>query len=231
MIQINKAILIKIVLPIIAVLFAAQALAPAPAEAAFRFGLGNSAAKRAEAVMDEAIPASPVLILPVSPLQATTSGQVIWPFGVQGGGHPQGHPGIDFQTVIGASVFASATAKVYKIEDDFTDGVLQKLIMLETANYQIVYVGSLINISVAAGDLVVKGQKIADLGQFGLVSQPYGFVHWGVNARSLQTAVCPYNLMSSESQRQLESLFARSTYFGQAQFPLICNPCPAGGCR
>ncbi len=221
----------KTVFSVLAVLFAGQALVPAPADAAFRFGLGNSAAKRAADVMDEAIPSNPILILPISPLQATTSGQVIWPFGVQGGAHPQGHPGIDFQTVIGASVFASATAKVYKIEDDFTDGVLQKLIMLETSNYQIVYVGSLINISVAAGDLVVKGQKIADLGQFGRTSLPYGFVHWGVNAKSLQTAVCPYNLLSSDAQRQLDSLFALATYSGQAQFPLICNPCPAGGCR
>lgn len=204
---------------------------PWPARAAFHFGLGNSAAKRAEKVMEEAVPAFPVMTLPILPLQSVTTGQVIWPFGVQAGGHPNGHPGIDFQTVIGGSVLASATAKVYKIEDDRMDGVLQKLVMLETSGYQIVYVGSLINISVAPGDLVMKGQKIAELGQFGLTSQPYGFLHWGVNSRAQQTAICPYDILNRQSQIELEKLFALSTYFGQDRFPLICNPCPAGGCR
>ncbi len=202
-----------------------------PANAAFRFGLGNSAARRAAEVMDDAIPATPVLILPIPHLQSVTSGQVIWPFGVQGGGHPNGHPGFDFQTVVGAPVFASANAKIYKIEDDFTDGAAQKLVMLETSGYQIVYVGSLINITVAQGDIVIKGQKIADLGKSALTTLNNGFLHWGVNSKERQTAVCPYDLMSAEAQRQLDGLFALTTYSEQTRFPLICNPCPAGGCR
>ncbi len=203
-----------------------------PAEAAFRFGLANSAAKRAASVMDEAIPATPVMILPISALESVTTGQVIWPFGVQGGGHPMGHPGFDFQTVVGGSVYASATMRVTKIENDFTDGALQKLIMFETASYQIVYVGSMINITVGPGDVVTKGQKFATLGQFALVAQSYGFLHWGVNTKGgNQGAVCPYDLLGTEAQRQLDALFRLSTYSGQDRFPLICNPCPAGGCR
>lgn len=212
---------------ILAVLLAAQS----PAVAAFRVGLGSSAAKRAAKVMDDAIPATPVMILPIQPLQSVTTGQVIWPFGVQGGGHPNGHPGFDFQTVVGASLLATASARVYKIEDDFTDGVHQKLIMLETSAYQFVYVGSLINLAVSPGDIVRKGQKIAELGQSSLSYNPVGNLHWGVNSRSRQAAVCPYDFLSPEAQSQINGLFALSTYTGQAQYPLLCNPCPPGGCR
>ncbi len=220
----------KKILLILAVSVAAQA----SAEAAFRFGIGKGAAERAAKVMDEAVPAYPVMILPISPLESMTTGQVIWPFGVQGGGHPNGHPGIDFQTVIGASVFAAATARLARIEDDFTDGAAQKLLMFETPGYQIVYIGSMVNITVAPGDFVNRGQKIAELSRFGAGAATYGFLHWGINPRSSDqfgTNFCPYDALSSEGQRQLEALFARSTYFLQDRFPLICNPCPSGGCR
>ena len=211
---------------LLAILFAAQA----PARAAFRFGLGNAAAKRAAKVMDDAIPKIPVMILPIRPLDSATTGQVIWPYGVQGGGHPNGHPGIDFQTVEGASIFAAATARVYKIEDDFTDGSANKLVMLETGSYQIVYTGNLMNLTIAAGDIVVKGQKFADLGRFSPRTSSC-FMHFGMNSNSQQAAVCPYGFFTPEAQRQLDALFALTTYTEQSQFPLICNPCPTGGCR
>ncbi len=214
------------ILLILAVSLALQA----PASAAFRFGLGKSAAARASNVMEEAIPAFPVMILPISPLESVTTGQVIWPYGVQGGGHPNGHPGLDFQTVLGASIYATATAKVLRIENDFTDGFSNKLLMLETRGYQIVYTGNLLNMTIAPGDIVRKGQKIAELGQFS-PTQPYCFLHWGINVNSQQSNVCPYDTLNPESKRQLDALFALTTYSEQSRFPLLCNPCPPGGCR
>ena len=205
--------------------------AQASAQGAFRFGLANSAAKRAAQVADDSLPATPSMCLPILQLESITTGQVIWPFGVQGGGHPMGHPGIDFQTVLNGSVFASATAKVSRIEDSYTDGTPQKYIQLETPGYQLAYVGTLINITVVPGSFVSKGQKIAELGPFSGWGNRNGFLHWGMYARSNQMAICPYDFLDPTAQGQLSALFAFTTYAEQSQFPLLCNPCPAGGCR
>ena len=202
-------------------------------QAAFRFGLANSAAKRGANVVDQVLPLSIVLILPVLPSQVATQGQVIWPFGVQAGGHPNGHPGIDFQTVIGAAVLASANGKVREVSDRSVDSPeKEKVIIIDHARNQGAYVGSLINITVSVGDFVVQGQKLADLGAFqgGL---PYGFLHWGLSTfmTDQPAAICPYNFLTAEGKADLDQMFARSTYVERSQFPLICNPCPAGGCR
>ena len=201
-------------------------------DAAFRFGLANSAAKRATKIVDEKLPTNPILILPVAVAQMTTSGQVIWPFGIRAGGHPEGHPGIDFQTILGASVFASAAGKVREVSDrSGTSLEAEKVIIIDHALYQGAYVGSLINISVAVGDFVVQGQKLGDLGPFALGPGTYGFLHWGYTPFSTQSPVCPYNFLTAQGKKDLEQLFALSTYDGQNQFPLLCNPCPVSGCR
>lgn len=102
-------------------IFIASLASQAPASAAFRFGLGDSAAKRAAKVMEEAIPAFPVMVLPILPLQSVTTGQVIWPFGVQGGGHPNGHPGFDLFKE--GKAMSMLTKKIRSIKKVFSDGI------------------------------------------------------------------------------------------------------------
>lgn len=86
-----------------AVLLGLLTLAPASAlHAEFRLGLAKSVAKRGAKISEEVFPDRPApMILPV-PAAMVTHGEIIWPFGVRGGGHPQGHPGFDFNTDVGA---------------------------------------------------------------------------------------------------------------------------------
>ena len=200
-------------------------------QAAFRFGLANNAAKRGAGVAEQALPINIVLILPISASQINS---MLWPFGVQGGGHPNGHPGIDLGAVLGASVFASANGKVREVSDRSLDSPeMEKVIIIDHARYQSAYVGSLTRITVQAGDFVVQGQKLGELEGFQGGKQSYGFLHWGLSTflTSDPASVCPYNFTAADGKTVLEQLFSRSTYSERSQFPLLCNPCPAGGCR
>ncbi len=202
-----------------------------PVHAAFRFGLANSAAKRGSKIADQALP-SPVILK--MPLLRSEGSRLLWPFGVQGGGHPQGHPGIDFAANIGASVYASANGRVREVSDrSGSSAEAEKVIIIDHAQNQGAYVGSFKNIAVSVGDFVVQGQKLAELEAFAGSSGQYGFLHWGLSTfmTSSPAAVCPYDYLTDDGKAELTAMFTGTIYSGMAQFPLLCNPCPSGGCR
>lgn len=207
-------------------------LAPAFAlYAEVQLGLAKSAAKRGAKISAEVFPARPApMILPV-PAALVTHGEILWPFGVRGGGHPQGHPGFDFNTDVGAPVFATSRGRVRNITDEVEEGVTEKVVEIVDASFQTFYIGPMVNVSIAVGDFVEEGQKIAELGTFSNLPSPYGFIHWGVNSLSSQMAVCPYEFLTPTAKLELEGLHARSAYSEKTAFPLICNPCPSDGCR
>jgi hypothetical protein len=62
----------------------------------------------------------PAIGLPVNPAELDFSGTsyVIWPFAVRGGGHPEGHPGLDFSWNFSAPVLAAADSTVLLITDN-----------------------------------------------------------------------------------------------------------------
>ncbi|HME51287.1 MAG TPA: hypothetical protein VKM55_03660 [Candidatus Lokiarchaeia archaeon] len=59
----------------------------------------------------------PSIALPVNPAQLDYSGAsyLIWPYGVRGGGHPEGHPGIDFSFNFSAPIHTACDALVTAI--------------------------------------------------------------------------------------------------------------------
>jgi len=59
----------------------------------------------------------PSIALPVNPAQLDYSGSsyVIWPYGVRGGGHPNGHPGIDFAWNFSGPIHAACDAIITAI--------------------------------------------------------------------------------------------------------------------
>lgn len=196
-----------------------------------RIGLANSAARRAAKINEEAFPDKTApLILPV-PAALVDRSQLLWPFGVQGGGHPHGHPGFDFDTELGAPVLAAFRGRVRSVTDAMEGSVAEKVIEIVDSQYQSFYIGPMVNVSVSPGDFVMQGQKIAELGPFGNPSDPFGFIHWGVYSLASQQPVCGYELMSPAAKAELEDIHARSTYSEKTTYPLICNPCPSGGCR
>ncbi len=62
----------------------------------------------------------PAIGLPVNPAELDYSGTsyVIWPFAVRGGGHPEGHPGLDFSWNFSAPVLTAADSTVFTIIDN-----------------------------------------------------------------------------------------------------------------
>jgi hypothetical protein len=205
--------------------------AASSAGAGLRFGLAKSAAQRASDIAGEALPENLTLVLPISPAQMNYGSQVLWPFGVQGGGHPHGHPGIDFYSVPGADVVATAPGRVAQIIDEPAEPELrQKNIKIEHGGGQTYYIGTFRTISVSVGDYVKQGQKIGVLGPIPTGTMSYGFMHWGVGTRTSQTSVCPRDYLSPSDQAALDRLQQLSSYLEKSQYPLICNPCPAGGC-
>ncbi len=62
----------------------------------------------------------PAIGLPLNPAELDYSGTsyVIWPFAVRGGGHPEGHPGIDFSWNFSAPVLAAVDATILAIIDN-----------------------------------------------------------------------------------------------------------------
>lgn len=201
-------------------------------DAAFRFGLANSVAKRGSNIVNEVLPGNLALILPINPAHVDFSGQVIWPYGARGWGHPEGHPGIDFDLEVGAPVYASATGKVREVSaySVHSGSGTETLIIIDHAFYSTVYVGSLQNVTLSVGSFVVQGQKIADLGQWALSqNRQYGFIHWGVNSFATQRSVCPSDFLNSAAKTELERMLIRAIYPDKDQFPNLCNPCPA--CR
>ena len=62
----------------------------------------------------------PAIRLPVEPsdLDLWGSSYVIWPFGVRGGGHPEGHPGIDFSWNFSGPIYAVIDSIVISVSDN-----------------------------------------------------------------------------------------------------------------
>lgn len=55
----------------------------------------------------------------------TTSPMKLWPYGVQGGDHPSGHPGIDFVLVVGGSVLADQKGTIIDVASSVTAQVIR----------------------------------------------------------------------------------------------------------
>lgn len=203
-------------------------------QASFRVGLADNAAKRSAEAVDKAFPNPLTLTLPIDPaLIDPDSVQVIWPFGIPGSSHPDGHPGIDFDTVLNAAVYASAAGKVREVSNQSQhSSAAEVVLIIDHAATQTTYVGSLINVTVSPGAIVTQGQKIAELGPWSLgQGRQYGFLHWGLTSFTSHVSLCPYLFLDSKGKSDLEALHARSNYQNKAQYPLICNPCAATGCR
>jgi len=179
-----------------------------------------------------------VLSLPVNKEDISFRYNGIWPYGVQGGDHPHGHPGIDFESDSGKPIIAvdDGTITVFQtnigkygedtmsfISDSLGDG------------YEIYYTGSMKDFQVQENSRVKRGDVLAYFRPWieanGVVLES-GYIHFEVHTRNIGRggSNCPYNFMTNESKRELKEIFTQSTYQKKDQFPLICNPCPEGGC-
>ncbi|TAH39310.1 MAG: M23 family metallopeptidase [Planctomycetota bacterium] len=94
---------------------------------ALLFGLGVTACGE-EVDPGQTVPARPVhattprpgappqFDLPIDSGEAAFTAYGIWPYGVHGGGHPEGHPGYDLECRPGAEIRAMAPGRVVRVE-------------------------------------------------------------------------------------------------------------------
>lgn len=123
------------------------------------------------------------LELPFDHTLADLSTNVIWPYGVHGGGHPEGHPGIDMWMLPGTSITSATDGTVVMLE--------ATSLMIECRRGLLIQYEHLDNIdpSLAIGSIVTTGQYLATpeddyihLGiRHGIVTEPP--FHWTPTAQ------------------------------------------------
>jgi len=173
---------------------------------------------------------SPNFSAPISFAQIDqTASMTIWPFGVQAGDHPNGHPGIDFFLIVGANVLADAAGTISDISNSYYAGEVG--INIRHADGYTTYItGYFESIKVTKGQAVTQGQVIATAARWGTTTTGPASFHWGIVDAS-QKAYCPADFVPADVRAQMQALLDQSSFPEKPQFPLLCNACPAGGCR
>lgn len=177
-------------------------------------------------------------ILPIEESDAVSEHIGLWPFGVQGGEHPQGHPGFDFEAHVGTPIRAVGDGSVGFVgPSGHHQGMTISIGHMTSRGWvDTYYTGPITDIQVEKGDTVKQGDVIASCGSSEHLGMPSGLstFHFGVDklvSADRREAVCPADYFTEEAKREVEGLHRTSKYRERAAFPLFCNPCPAGGCR
>lgn len=156
------------------------------------------------------------------PIQAGDSAKLafrIWPWGVHGGGHPEGHPGWDFEYACGTQVRAAAAGTISEIRpNDGWPG--QWTVTISHRPGRSTRYDHLENLApgITAGASVTTGQILADAGMTGL----HCITHFTV--RTGTDDVCPEPFLSVGARTLFDTLWADAAYNEELCEPLVCNP-------
>ncbi len=151
----------------------------------------------------------------------TTFGFGIWPYGVHGGGHPEGHSGWDFEYIPGAMVRAAADGVVAEITDDteFPGPAQVDVRVQHRPGYRTHYdlIGT-IEAGIAVGASVVAGQALGTSGDVG----PFNATHFGLDRST--SSVCPLSYLNASGLALFDSLWQTAAYEEELVEPFPCNP-------
>jgi YVTN family beta-propeller protein len=143
----------------------------------------------------------------------------LWPYGAHGGGHPEGHPGMDIEYAPGAKVRAAADGVVTSIcpNSNFPTqwDLLLEVRLGVVAQYDHM---NAIDPSITVGTTVVEGQVLGDPS----MPFPHSVVHFGV--RSGLDTVCPVDFLTAAGQATFDSLWVTARYAEELIEPLASNP-------
>lgn len=141
----------------------------------------------------------------------------LWPFGVHGGGHPEGHQGWDVEYAAGAQVRAAAGGVVTGIapNDDFPG---QFNITIEHRPGISTRYDHVTNPAVAVDAPVSAGAVLGDPGSFapGFFAVHFALVH-------LTGSVCPSDSLSPAAQTLFDSIWLNAAYNEELVEPFPCQ--------
>ncbi len=153
-----------------------------------------------------------------------------WPYGVHGGGHPEGHPGIDFRYVDGTrNVLAVAAGTIESIEPNtgFPGHVNIYIthpngIVSYKSQYDHINAGSLAP-GITVGASVLAGQSLGNPGLFdnGPGNQSY-WIHLGIHPGN--TTVSPESYFNANGQSIVNAIWQTTAYDEELCEPFLTNP-------
>lgn len=157
-------------------------------------------------------------VLPIHADEAAYSAYGIWPYGVHGGGHPEGHPGYDLECTADAVIRAAAYGMIERIEANTTfPGQWDLTISLE--GYLEFRYGHLTALSegVQVGGSVEPGQP---LGKPGSVDG-FHMIHLAIQGPQLPGHLG--QLMESASMAALHEIWQHAAYAEELCEPGLVN--------
>jgi hypothetical protein len=167
--------------------------------------------------------------LPVSSTGLDNQFVGLHPFGVHGGGHPEGHPGLDVEYAVGAKVLAGAAGPIVVIRPNDSHPGTWSVVQEPRPGFKINY-DEVTNLSpsIVVGTVLAEGDVIGD--PWDLIT--YRQCHLGLMA--LGSPLCPTDYLHPAAQAQLDAFWPMCYYDEEpaeprlyndqlASFPLTCR--------
>lgn len=140
------------------------------------------------------------LAMPVD-LAAFAANGSVWPFGIHGGNHPEGHPGIDLflpagEASVPIEVKASFNAAILSITPE-TEFPGSSCIVLDSACIEVNLCHVVLDPSLKSGAQVKRGQK---LGTVGLITSENRYaLHFGTYSGDNADLRCPADFLDPDT--------------------------------
>lgn len=159
--------------------------------------------------------------LPITYATYDSTNGGVWPFGVHAGGHPEGHPGLDFFYTAGSKVLAAADGEVIAIlpNESHRPSVLDSVMQEVRMGVRLIY-DEVENKEawVVVGAVLTPGDVLGDPLDKGTVQS----CHFGV--RSGGQHIPPADYWSATAQPTWDLMWPEASYFNELIEPLQTNP-------
>ncbi|HJO26462.1 MAG TPA: peptidoglycan DD-metalloendopeptidase family protein [Planctomycetota bacterium] len=177
--------------------------------------LGVEGGQRVFVGNGEAAPFS--MNMPIAFGDGAISNYGLWPYGVHGGGHPEGHPGIDIEYAAGTSVLATTAGTISSIGPNSHFPTMMDLMLEARTGVAVQYdhMGP-VDPSITVGSTVLEGQVLGDA-----PSGAHSAVHLALRL-GVETT-CPVPYFNAAGQSTFDALWDTAHYMEELVEPLACN--------
>jgi hypothetical protein len=157
--------------------------------------------------------------MPIAPGDGALTKYGLWPYGVHGGSHPEGHPGIDIEYAAGTSVLAATAGTITSFGPNSNFPTLTDVMVEARTGVTVQYdhMGAM-DPSLSVGSVLVEGQVLGDAP----LSGTHNAVHLALRF-GLETT-CPVPYFNAAGQSTFDTLWDTAHYMEELVEPLTCNP-------